>query len=82
MIDRLEATLEKYNSLTEELSKPEVLSDVKKMTSLSKEQASLADIIEKYKYDFGIVNDEDVSVPDFSGYKVEYQNWNMSDIGE
>ena len=48
MIDRLEATLEKYNSLTEELSKPEVLSDVKKMTSLSKEQASLADIIEKY----------------------------------
>ena len=40
------------------------------------------DIIEKYKYDFGIVNDEDVSVPDFSGYKVEYQNWNMSDIGE
>ena len=49
MIDRLEATLEKYNSLTEELSKPEVLSDVKKMTSLSKEQASLADIIEKYK---------------------------------
>lgn len=41
-----------------------------------------SDIIEKYKYDFGIVNDEDVSVPDFSGYKVEYQNWNMSDIGE
>ena len=40
------------------------------------------DIIGKYKYDFGIVNDEDVSVPDFSGYKVEYQNWNMSDIGE
>lgn len=41
-----------------------------------------SDIIEKYKYDFDIVNDEDVSVPDFSGYKVEYQNLNMSDIGE
>ena len=41
-----------------------------------------SDIIEKYKYDFGIVNDEDVNVPDFSGYKVEYQNCNMSDIGE
>lgn len=41
-----------------------------------------SDIIEKYKYDFDIVNDEDVSVPDFSGYKVEYQNCNMSDIGE
>ncbi|OKZ82304.1 MAG: peptide chain release factor 1 [Clostridium sp. CAG_433_25_7] len=57
MIDRLEATLEKNNSLTEELSKPEVLSDVKKMTSLSKEQASLADIIEKYKEYKKVVSD-------------------------
>jgi peptide chain release factor 1 len=57
MIDRLEATLEKYNSLTEELSKPEVLSDVKKMTSLSKEQASLTDIIEKYKEYKKVVSD-------------------------
>ena len=57
MIDRLEATVEKYNSLTEELSKPEVLSDVKKMTSLSKEQASLADIIEKYKEYKKVVSD-------------------------
>ena len=57
MIDRLEATLEKYNSLTEELSKPEVLSDVKKMTSLSKEQASLSDIIEKYKEYKKVVSD-------------------------
>ena len=57
MIDRLEATLEKYNSLTEELSKPEVLSDVKKMTSRSKEQASLADIIEKYKEYKKVVSD-------------------------
>ena len=57
MIDRLEATLEKYNSLTEELSKPEVLSDVKKMTSLSKEQASLAEIIEKYKEYKKVVSD-------------------------
>ena len=57
MIDRLEATLEKYNSLTEELSKPEVLSDVKKMTSLSKEQASLTDIIVKYKEYKKVVSD-------------------------
>ena len=49
MIERLEATLERYNFLTEELSKPEVLSDVKKMTTLSKEQSSLTEIIDKYK---------------------------------
>ena len=49
MIDRLEATLKRYNYLTEELSKPEILSDVKAMTTLSKEQASLKEIIERYK---------------------------------
>ena len=49
MIDRLEATLDRYNYLTEELSKPEIISDIKKMTTLSKEQSSLEDIINKYK---------------------------------
>ena len=49
MIDRLEATLDRYNYLTEELSKPEIISDIKKMTTLSKEQSSLEEIIEKYK---------------------------------
>ena len=48
MIDRLEATLKRYNYLTEELAKPEILSDVKAMTTLSKEQASLKEIIERY----------------------------------
>ena len=49
MIDRLEANLDRYNYLTEELSKPETMSDIKKMTTLSKEQSSLTEIIEKYK---------------------------------
>ena len=30
MIERLEATLEKYEQLEQELTKPEVLSDIKK----------------------------------------------------
>ena len=41
-----------------------------------------SDVIEKYKYDFDIVSDDDVKVPDFSGYKIEYQNYNMSDFSE
>ena len=49
MIERLETALERYNFLTNELSKNEVLSDVKLMTELSKEQASLSETIEKYK---------------------------------
>ncbi|MBP3634833.1 MAG: peptide chain release factor 1 [Bacilli bacterium] len=59
MIDRLEATLERYNFLTDELSKPEVLSDVKMMTTLSKEQSSLTEIIEEYKKYKKILSDID-----------------------
>ena len=36
MIERLEATLAKYNELEEELTKPEVLSDIKKQESIQK----------------------------------------------
>ncbi len=56
MIERLEKTLERYNYLTNELSKPDVLSDVKLMTTLSKEQSSLSDIVEKYKEYKSIIN--------------------------
>ena len=49
MIERLKAIENRYNELTEELSKPEVLSDIKKTTSLSKEQASLKEAYEAYQ---------------------------------
>ena len=49
MIERLETTLNRYNELSLELSKPEVLSNVELMTALSKEQAQISDIVEKYQ---------------------------------
>jgi len=49
MIERLEATLNRYNELTNLLSSPEILGNVEKMTSLSKEQASIAEVVDKYK---------------------------------
>ena len=49
MIERLEATLNRYNELTNMLSSPEILGNVDKMTSLSKEQASIAEVVDKYK---------------------------------
>ena len=49
MIDRLEATLEKYNSIETELTKPEVLSDIKKTKELSKEMSNIEDIVNCYK---------------------------------
>ena len=49
MIERLESTLNRYNELSNELSKPEVLSNVELMTKLSKEQSSISEIVDKYK---------------------------------
>ena len=37
MINRLEAILKRYNEIKEELSSPEIVSDIKRMTELSKE---------------------------------------------
>ena len=49
MIERLIVIEEKYNELSSELSKPEVLSDIKKTLELSKEQASLKDAYDAYQ---------------------------------
>ena len=49
MIERLETTLKRYNDISEELSKPEVLNNVELMTTLSKEQSQISEIVEKYK---------------------------------
>ena len=52
MIERLEAVEKRYNEIINELAKPEVLSDIKLMTILSKEQTTLekqVEIFKKYK---------------------------------
>ena len=48
MIGRLEAIEKKYDEIANELSNPSVISDIKKMTELSKEQRRLTPIIEVY----------------------------------
>ena len=49
MKERLEAIEEKYIEITQKLSDPEVLKDIKKVAELSKEQASLKDPYEAYQ---------------------------------
>lgn len=49
MIERLEATLARYETIEAELAKPEVLSDIKKTTELSKELRDLEEIVTCYK---------------------------------
>ena len=49
MIDRLEATLTRYESIEQELTNKEVLSDIKKTRELSKEMSSLEELVTCYK---------------------------------
>lgn len=49
MIERLENIEKRYNEIMEEITKPEVLSDIKRATELSKEQASLRENYEAYQ---------------------------------
>ena len=49
MIERLEATLKRYNDISEELSSPEIIKNIKKMTELSKEKNRLEEIVNMYQ---------------------------------
>ena len=49
MKERLEIIQERYNNLCEELLKPEVYNDYKKMQTISKEKNSIEPVVEAYK---------------------------------
>ena len=49
MIERLDKILDRYNYLENELTKPEVISDIKKTKEYSKELANLEELIGVYK---------------------------------
>ena len=62
MIDRLENILKKYNELTDEISKPEVISDISLLTKLSKEHSALSEVVtvyKKYKEVIGLISDDE-----------------------
>jgi peptide chain release factor 1 len=48
MRDRLEVICERYNQITELLADPNIVSDIKKLTELSKEQRGLENVVNKY----------------------------------
>lgn len=49
MKERLESIKKRYDEINEELMQPEVMSDFKKVNSLSKEQSDLKEIVLKYE---------------------------------
>ena len=49
MLKRLENYVQRYDEINEELAKPEICTDIKKMTALSKEQRSIEKIVTVYR---------------------------------
>ena len=49
MIERLQIIESRYNEINDLLTKPEIISDIKNMTNLSKEQANLKDAYQAYQ---------------------------------
>ena len=61
MKDRLEATLKRFNDIKEELAKPETISNIKKMTELSKEQTRLEPLVDAYSKYKKVLDDIDAA---------------------
>ena len=57
MLERLEQILNRYNEIDSLMVSPEVISDIKKMTELSKEQSSLRETVDTYKRYKKVLND-------------------------
>ena len=49
MIDRLEVIRQRYDQIGEQLIDPSIVTDIKKMTALAKEQRSLEKVVSKYE---------------------------------
>lgn len=61
MIERLQIIESRYNEINDLLTKPEIISDVKNMTNLSKEQANLKDAYQAYQEYKQILEDIEVA---------------------
>ena len=68
MFERLNKIENRYNEINKELTDPSIVSDVKKMTSLSKEQASLKDAYDLLGKVIGKTYDDDLLYELFSRF--------------
>ena len=87
MLERLQNIENRYNELSEELMKPEVISDIKKTLSLTREQAGLKDAYEVYQVYKKLLSDieaanEMVKDPDMAEFAREELDKYMSEKTE
>ena len=59
MFERLDLIEEKYNKLLEDLANPEIVSNIKKMTELSKEVSDIEKVVKSYKEYKNLLKEEE-----------------------
>ena len=59
MFERLDLIEEKYNKLLEDLANPEIVSNIKKMTELSKEVSDIEEVVKSYKEYKNLLKEEE-----------------------
>lgn len=90
MLERLNIINERYNFLTEELTKPEVYNDFKKMKELNKEKTSLEESVIAYKKYKQILSDleaahemtKDPEMQEFAHEEIENLNIEKEELEE
>lgn len=87
MLERLQNIENRYNELNDELMKPEVISDIKKTLSLTREQAGLKDAYEVYQVYKKLLEDieaanEMVKDPDMAEFAREELDKYMNEKSE
>ena len=92
MLDRLEVIRKRYEQIGEQLVDPAILSDIKKMTALAKEQRSLEKVVLKYqeltKLNQDIVdlkemvNDSDPEIREMAEMELEEANERLPQLEE
>lgn len=92
MIDRLEVIRQRYEQIGEQLIDPSIISDIKKMTALAKEQRSLEKIVVKYqelqKLNQDIVdlkemtNDSDMEIREMAGAELLVSQEKLAQVEE
>ena len=82
MIDKVQNLIDKYNSLSDQLSDPNVIADMKKYTKIAKEHKSLDNIVDKGKQYISLVNQLDEYNDVMSGDDEEMKDLIKDDISE
>jgi len=88
MLERLQNIENRYNELNDELMKPEVISDIKKTLSLTREQASLRDAYEVFQVYKKLLDDieacnemlHDPDMSEFAREELERYNSEKSEL--